>query len=58
MKDPRGPTRLIKDVLRCGGKCQLVLVCGHTNEVNPIYDYKVGNKSRCFACTQKESKCI
>lgn len=55
--DPRGPVRTIKivDLSATNGWTLLTLDCGHVNEVNQIYHYRVEDDARCFKC-RKEQK--
>jgi len=53
--DPRGVIVKIEEVIEhidsdhCLTK-SLVLSCGHKSQVNPIYQYQVGERSHCLKC--------
>lgn len=48
--DPRGPLRTIVAVQRESYAALVTLSCGHVNELNQIYSYKIGEDVRCFTC--------
>lgn len=57
-KDPRGPLRIITQVEEDpnGGVTKITLDCGHVQDRNQIYTYKVGHPDRCFACASGEQR--
>ena len=54
-RDPRGPLRTTLSVEEDpnGGLTRVTLSCGHVRRFNQIYQYRVGEQHRCFACARE-----